>query len=188
MAKLFKKKEKTQVDQEEKISMGDRFWLTLRTALPAPLDAKCQPLMYIGLAFFAAAIVLVIIPSMRTMAPFALMISLLLFIFTFMRRYEMVFTGYDEYYFKTLDYTYLMKRQKDKGTPTGIMLLGVEGTEENPVKDQIYHVAVDNASSIPDIGCLLKVYVPKGAVVSNYGGKKYFSRVFAYEVEEYEYS
>lgn len=187
MGKVFKKKEKPEIEKEDKLSIGDRFWMTLRAELPAPLNAKCQPLWFIGLAFLVASVVLAIIPSLRSMAPFALMLSLLIFIFAYMRRREMVFDGYDEYYFKVLDYTYLMKRQRNKGTPTGIMLLGVEGTMENPVQNEIYHVAVDGTTNVPELGCLLKVYVPKTAVVSYYGNRKYFSKVFAYDVEDYDY-
>ena len=181
----MKKKKTAKVKDSEKLSISDRFWATLKTELPPPLDAKCQPLVYIALAFFVAAIVLTIISSLRSMAPFALMLSLLIAVFAYMRRSEMVFAGYDEYLFKVLDYTYLTKRQKQKGTPTGIMLLGVEGTADNPVMNELYHVAVDNTGTIPEPGSILKVYVPKGAVVTNYGNRKYFSRVFAYDVDEY---
>lgn len=184
MAKLFKPKK--EAPKEEKMSISDKFWAAIKTELPPPLEAKCQPLIYIGLAFFVAALVLVIIPSLRTMAPFSLLLSLLLFAFAYMRRSEFVFSGYDEYYFKTLEYTYLLKRQRDKGNPTGIMLLGVSGPEGTHVENEIFHVAVDSANNIPDLGCLLKVYVPKSAIVSVYGNRKFFSRVFAYDIEEYD--
>ena len=183
MANKKRKKERTKVDTEDKLSLGDRIRMTLRSELPAPLEAKCQPLMFIGIAFLVAAIVFLIISSLRSMAPFALFVSILIFIFAYMRRAEMVFTGYDEYYFKTLDYTYLMKRQK---SPSGIVLLGVEGPEGTHVENEIYHVAAEGANSLPELGCLLKVYVPKDAVVSSYANRKYFSKVFAYDVEAYD--
>jgi len=168
------KKEKSS-SPEIKISPAD----ILRAKLPTPLEAKCSPLLHIGLVFLVVALVQAFVSSMRTMAPFSLLIGLGLVILAFIRKRDMLLTGYDEYIFRTIDYTYLVKHQR---RPTGIVLLG----EEGPVESEIYHVAVENPSNIPPLNCKLKVYVPKNATQGIYASRKYFSRVYAYTVEEWD--
>lgn len=155
-----------------------RFRRVVGTKLPPPLEKMCQPLIYIGAAFITAAIVQAIMPSLRSLSPFAAILGILILCFGYLRKREMVLGGYDEYVFKTLDYTYLTRYGKN---PTGVLLIKTD--EESGIRE-LYHIAVTGKDNVPPLDWKIRVYVPKNAVLSEYNGRKHFSSVFGYQAEE----
>lgn len=174
MAKKVKKKaaKKTHRNGES------RFRRVMGTKLPPALEKMCQPLVYIGAAFITAAIVQAIMPSLRSLSPFAAILGILILCFGYLKKREMVLRGYDEYLFKTLDYTYLTRYGKN---PTGVLLIKTD--EESGARD-LYHIAVTGKDNVPPLDWIIRVYVPKDAMLSEYNGRKHFSAVYGYQAEE----
>ena len=169
MSKKTKKNEKAK---------ENRFVRVLGTKLPPALEKTCQPLFYIGAALMSAALVQVLAPSLRSLSPFAAFLGLILLVFAYMKKREMVMTGYNEYVFTTLNYTFLTKHGK---TPTGVLLID---TTQRPEERELYHIAVSGNDNVPPLDWKIRVYVPKNAMIAEYNGRKHFSSVYGYQVEE----
>lgn len=177
MAKKAKKAKK-KASGNARSGGESRFERVVGTKLPPALEKMCQPLIYIGAAFLTAALVQAIMPSLRSLSPFAAILGVLILCFGYLKKREMVLGGYDEYLFKTLDYTYLTRYGK---TPTGVLLIKTD--EENGARD-LYHIAVTGKDNVPPLDWIIRVYVPKNAMLSEYNGRKHFSSVYGYQVEE----
>jgi hypothetical protein len=154
------------------------FKKVMRTKLPKSLESICQPFWLIGAAFLSAAVVQAIMPSLRRLAPLTLLIALIVFAYAFLRKREIVVKGYDEFIFKVIDYSYLTRFGKK---PTGLLLLGPFDRETDK---EIYHISLFGKEAIPPTDWLIRVYVPKDAVVAEFQGRKYFSSYYGFQIVE----
>lgn len=153
-----------------------RFAHVVEAPLPGAMANSCRSLAGFGVAMLAVSLGLFLFPTFRFMAPFGTVISLSMIVLAYVRKREMVVKGYREELFQVYDYTYLVPGSRSK--PTGLAL--IRRGEDN--SSELFHIAA-TGKNIPPLDWYIKVYVPKDAVVTEYGGRKHFSSVFAYSVE-----
>lgn len=148
------------------------------TPLPPAITARITPLLLIGAIGVVLTLVTLIWASVRGIAPFFGIITLVILGYATWLRYDVVSKGYKEILFKVIDYTYLTSISK---SPTGMLL--VKKYPDDADDRGNYHVAVSGKEDMPPIGWLVKVYVPQNMEPSEYNGRRFFPTVFGYKLE-----
>lgn len=154
----------------------------IRTRLPSAISSRLMPMLSFGCAALIFAVIVCFIPSVRKGAPLIAVMGMVAAAYSLWQKAEVLKTGYDEYLFKVVDYTYWTPVISRISKPTGMILLNkTPGIQED---QQMYHVAVaGKANSLPPIDWIIRVYVPKGIQAADYGDTKYFPVVYGYKIE-----
>lgn len=171
----MRKKEKA---PKIKLSIKEIF----KTELPAAIMSRITPLFGLGVAALIMALLVLLIPSVRRTSPLFFVLGAIMAGYAVWLKADVIRHGYEEYVFKVIDYTYITPIVTKRSNPSGMLLLKPD--EDDDKNSNLYHVSTSGKNgTLPPIDWLIRVYVPKGSVASEYGDRKYFPIVYGYKIE-----
>ena len=148
----------------------------IKAELPSSITKRIDGMLGAGVAMLLIApLTLLVYHSLAIL----LMFMALGFVYTaysLYRKLLIIREGYKTYLFRVYDYTYVSRSMR---SPTGMLMRPMEGDFFEK-----YHLAVNTKCGLPELGSVIRVYVPGSVKTEIYGDRHYYPQVLGYEVAD----
>lgn len=148
----------------------------IRTELPSPIAKREERILGLGTAMILTAPLMIPICHQRLLVVMFMTLGMLYIAYALCGKSRIIKEGYKAHVFRVYDYTYLSRMDR---SPSGMLMRSVE--ENCCIK---YHLAYDRGCGLPEIGSVIKVYVPEPSMPRSYGERWYYPIVLGYEIAE----
>ena len=150
----------------------------IRTELPSPIEKRQNIFLGIGTALLLTAPLTLPIYHEPVLMIMFIVLGVVYVAYALCSRSRIIKGGYETQVFRVYDYTYSCRFAR---SPSGMLIRPVGGNE--CLK---YHLAVTSQCGLPEIGSIVRVYVPKSVKPKAYGDRYYYPVVLGYEITETE--
>jgi len=148
----------------------------MKTKLPEPLAKRYWHMLNMGVAVSSVSLIVLQIYQSRSLTAAYLILGAICVVTALGIKVKIVNAGYVTRQFRIYDYTYVTRKAR---SPSGMLMRSIDGDWR--IK---YHLAVSDRCGLPELGSVIRVYVPESAKLESYGDRYYYPVVFGYETVE----
>ena len=146
----------------------------IETELPEPITKRMDSILGMGVAMMLTAPLTMLLYRTIVIMVMFMATGILCISYALCSKLRIIREGYKTRLFRVYDYTFISRRMR---SPTGMLMRPIEGNYFAK-----YHLAVNTKCGLPELGSVVKVYVPGTVTINSYGDRHYYPQVLGYEV------